>query len=266
MRFSLILVALLGATSLFSAEQSAFKTKQAQQEAITNAQADISETKQNIEGLQSVIAGLSENNQKLNIRLNDIDNAIKEDINVQIAQIKKVQEEQNEKLDKLTAAVTALGEALGGKKTTKTENKKADSKKAETKSEKAPQTKNEQPDFTKQESAVVASNAQKNFGEKKYKEAKAAYEYLVSKNYRPALSNYMLGEIEYAQGNYAAAMPYYKASVNLYDKGDYMPRLLYHAGISSDKIGKKEDANKFYAALKQIYPESPEAKAAPNRN
>lgn len=265
MKFSLILVALLGATSLFGAEQSAFKSKQAQQEAITNAQADISETKQNIEGLQSVIAGLSENNQKLSIRLNDIDSAIKEDINVQIAQIKKVQEEQNEKLDKLTVAVTALGEALGGKKTTKVDSKKTENK-TDTKTETPTQTKSQKPDFTKQESAVVASNAQKNFSEKKYKEAKAAYEYLVSKNYKPALSNYMLGEIEYAQGNYAGAMPYYKASVNLYDKGDYMPRLLYHAGISSDKIGKKEDANKFYAALKQIYPESPEAKVAPNRN
>lgn len=263
-KFFLLVVALLGATALFSAETSAFKNKQAQTEAITNAQADISETKQNIEGMQSVIAGLSENNQKLNIRINDIETMLKDDVNVQIADIKKNQEEQNEKLDKLTAAVTALGAALdgGGKKNTKA-SKTED--KIEKKSNKATKVDNDDRGLIGADSKSVLAQADKDFAAKKYAKAKEAYQALLDKNYKPAYSNYMLGEIAYANGKYADAIPYYKASVNLYDKGNYMPRLLYHTAISCDKIGKREDANKFYAALKQAYPDSEEAKVSPTR-
>ena len=44
-----------------------------------------------------------------------------------------------------------------------------------------------------------------------------------------------------------------------------MPRLLYHTAISLDKVGQPSEANKFYSALKKAYPDSPEAKAAPER-
>lgn len=264
MKKSFFLVALFGATALFGAETSAFKNKQAQTEAITNAQADISETKQNIEGMQSVIAGLSENNQKLSIRISDIETMLKDDVNVQIADIKKNQEEQNEKLDKLTAAVTALGAALDGgtkknTKASKTENK------VEKKSDKETKANNDDRDLIGADSKSVLAQADKDFAAKKYAKAKEAYQALLDKNYKPAYSNYMLGEIAYAAKKYSEAIPYYKASVNLYDKGNYMPRLLYHTAISCDKIGKTEDANKFYAALKQAYPDSEEAKVAPTR-
>lgn len=265
-RSFLLVVALFWATALLGAETSAFKSKQAQTEAITNAQADISETKQNIEGMQSVIAGLSENNQKLSIRISDIETMLKDDVNVQIADIKKNQEEQNAKLDKLTAAVTALGAALdGGTKKNAKESKTADKPATEKKSNKETKVDNEERDLIGADSKSVLAQADKDFAAKKYAKAKEAYQALLDKNYKPAYSNYMLGEIAYANQKYNEAIPYYKASVNLYDKGNYMPRLLYHTAISCDKIGKKEDANKFYAALKQAYPDSEEAKVAPTR-
>lgn len=263
MKKSFFLVALFWATALFSAETSAFKSKQAQSEAITNAQADISETKQNIEGIQSVISGLSENNQKLSIRINDVESMLKDDVNVQIAEIKKNQEEQNAKLDKLTAAVTALGAALDGG----TKKNAKESKVVEKKDNKETKTADKEKtlDLASADSKTILAQADKDFAAKKYVKAKEAYQALLDKNYKPAYSNYMLGEIAYTNGKYADAIPYYKASVNLYDRGDYMPRLLYHTAISCDKIGKTEDANKFYAALKQAYPDSKEAKAAPTR-
>ncbi len=46
---------------------------------------------------------------------------------------------------------------------------------------------------------------------------------------------------------------------------DYMAKLLYHTAISFDKVGDTARANGFYQALKAQYPQSAEAKAAPNR-
>lgn len=269
MKFHLILLALLGASSLFGAETSAFKSKTAQNEAISNAQSDIVDAKQNIEGLQSVVGGLGEANQKLSIRIGDVESALKDDISVQIEQIKKSQAEQSEKLDKLTEAVKALGAAMGAKTKTEKTDKKRDSKQEEKKSSKE-QTKSvakeNAPDITKMEPKAVLDLADKAYKDKKYSDAKKAFALLLDKNYKPAYANFMLGEIAYNSKQYADAIPYYRASVNLYDKGNYMPKLLYHTAISCDKIGDTANANKFYAALKQAYPDSAEAKAAPTRN
>lgn len=270
MKFHLILLALLGASSLFGAETSAFKSnKTAQNEAILNTQSDIVDAKQNIEGLQSIVGGLGEANQKLNIRIADVESALKDDISVQIEQIKKSQAEQSEKLDKLTEAVKALGAAMAAKTKTEKTDKKIDSKQEEKKSSKE-QTKSaakeNAPDITKMEPKAVLDLADKAYKDKKYSDAKKAFALLLDKNYKPAYANFMLGEIAYNSKQYADAIPYYRASVNLYDKGSYMPKLLYHTAISCDKIGDTANANKFYAALKQAYPDSAEAKAAPTRN
>ena len=121
------------------------------------------------------------------------------------------------------------------------------------------------PDITKMEPKAVLDLADKAYKDKKYSDAKKAFTLLLDKNYKPAYANFMLGEIAYNSKQYADAIPYYRASVNLYDKGNYMPKLLYHTAISCDKIGDTANANKFYAALKQAYPDSSEAKAAPTR-
>lgn len=81
----------------------------------------------------------------------------------------------------------------------------------------------------------------------------------------PARSNYYLGEIAYKKEQWRTAIKHYKISIDLYDKADYIPKLLYHTAISFDKIGEPSNANPFYNALKTNYPNSKEAKAAPNR-
>lgn len=112
----------------------------------------------------------------------------------------------------------------------------------------------------------VLALATKEFQNKNtYQNSKAKFEYLVEKNFRPARANFYLGEIEYKNQAYANAIVFYKKSVELYSKANYMPTLLYHTAISLDKVGDTQSANGFYQALKKDYPQSKEAKAAPNR-
>lgn len=119
--------------------------------------------------------------------------------------------------------------------------------------------------FAGKSNASIESEANKLYNEKKYAQAKSRFEYLISKNYKPARSYFMLGESEYFSQNYSKAIINYEKSVRSNDKADYMPKLLYHTAISFDKIKQTANANKFYSALKQEYPNSPEAKASPNR-
>ena len=79
------------------------------------------------------------------------------------------------------------------------------------------------------------------------------------------MANFYLGEISYQQKAYNEAIQYYQKSIELYDKADYTPKLLYHTAISFDKIKDTQSANRFYKALKLGYPDSKEAKASPDR-
>jgi len=99
------------------------------------------------------------------------------------------------------------------------------------------------------------------FNKKSYSESKLRFIQLVQKNYKPARSNFYLGEIAYFQKSYATAIEHYKKSISLYDKAGYIPTLLYHTGISFSKLKKSIQATQFFDALKQGYPDSKEAKS-----
>jgi TolA-binding protein len=115
------------------------------------------------------------------------------------------------------------------------------------------------------EGAVLIKEALEHFNANRLDEAKIRYEILVKKNYKPARSNFYLGEIAYKKEQWRTAIKHYKISIDLYDKADYIPRLLYHTAISFDKIGEPSNANAFYKALKTNYPNSKEAKASSDR-
>jgi TolA-binding protein len=99
------------------------------------------------------------------------------------------------------------------------------------------------------------------FKKKSYNEAKLRFSQLIAKNYKPARSNFYMGEIAYFQKSYTKAITHYKKSISLYDKADYIPTLLYHTGISFSKLKKNSEAKQFFDALKQGYPDSKEAKS-----
>ena len=88
------------------------------------------------------------------------------------------------------------------------------------------------------------------------------FQSLVKKNYKPAESNYYIGEIKFYRKKYKDALHYYKTSMLLYDKAKYLPRLLLHSAVSFEKTGDIENANNFYSTLVEVYPNTSEAKEA----
>ena len=95
-----------------------------------------------------------------------------------------------------------------------------------------------------------------------FTKAKIIFEDLIAIEYRPAESNFYIGEINYYRKNYKDALHFYKKSMTLDDKAEYLPRLLLHSAISFEELGDKENANNFYSTLVDIYPVSDEAKEA----
>lgn len=91
------------------------------------------------------------------------------------------------------------------------------------------------------------------------------FETLIAQKYKPAESNFYLGEIWYYRKKYDQAIVYFKKSALLYDKASWMPKLLLHSAISFEKTGDLENAANFYGTLVEVYPESNEAKTA-NKN
>jgi len=86
--------------------------------------------------------------------------------------------------------------------------------------------------------------------------------FLLKSNYRPAESNYLLGEISYYRKKYKDAISYFKTSAILYDKAKYMPKLLLHSAISFEKTNDLSNATSFYNTIIDVYPASNEANSA----
>ena len=103
------------------------------------------------------------------------------------------------------------------------------------------------------------------FGKRSYDAAKARFEETVAINFKPAASNYYLGEIAYYTHNYEDAVSYYKLSASLYDQASYMDVLYLHTAIALDKSGEKAQARSFYQHVIDTYPNKKTASIARNR-
>jgi TolA-binding protein len=103
------------------------------------------------------------------------------------------------------------------------------------------------------ENAALYKEGVRLFGKKRYDEAKQRFSITDQKGYKPAASNYYLGEIAYYTKQYEDAIFYYKKSAGLYDKASYIDVLLLHAGISLEKTGKKDQAKLFYQNIVDNY-------------
>ncbi|NOR57780.1 MAG: hypothetical protein GQ474_04580 [Sulfurimonas sp.] len=114
----------------------------------------------------------------------------------------------------------------------------------------------------KMSNAEVAKLAKANFDKKYYTKSIEYYTHLIKKNYKPARSHYMMGEIKYRRKHYADAIAYFKKSASLYSKASYMPELMLHTAISMDKTGDKKNAKYFYKGVIAKYPSSSAAKTA----
>ncbi|MGB3751570.1 MAG: tetratricopeptide repeat protein [Arcobacteraceae bacterium] len=111
-------------------------------------------------------------------------------------------------------------------------------------------------------SAVLLDEAKVFFKKDYFTNALPIFEDLISRNYKPAESNFYVGEIKYYRKKYKDALHYFKTSMTLYDKASYLPKLLLHSAISFEELGDNENAQNFYNTIIDIYPESNEAKEA----
>jgi TolA-binding protein len=110
--------------------------------------------------------------------------------------------------------------------------------------------------------AKILKKARYYYNKKYYTKAIEYYKYLFTHNYKPARSSYMLGEIYYYKRDYANAIAYFKESAMRYKKASYMPTLMLHTAVAMKKTGDTKNANMFFNALIQKYPNSKEAKSA----
>jgi TolA-binding protein len=88
------------------------------------------------------------------------------------------------------------------------------------------------------------------------------FEELIERDYKPAASNFYLGNMWYYREKYDDAIRYFKTSAMLYDKADYMPELLLHSAIAFEETNDLGNAVNFYTSVIDIYPNSKEAKEA----
>ncbi|MDR2080410.1 MAG: tetratricopeptide repeat protein [Campylobacteraceae bacterium] len=214
-----------------------------------------------LDGLSGKVASISQSAQAMdtnqsyqNTRIDELEKYVKESRELELAN----QETIKNVLTELTAMVDALNAdyATLNKRISALENKKTTTTSAASKSQFSANITSEE----------LSKEGERLFTNKEYNNSKKYFSELIARNYKPARNSYMLGEAEYFSEKWSEAIANYKKSVKLYDKADYMPRLLYHTAISFDKIGDTASANQFYKLLKTNYPDSKEAKASPNRN
>jgi len=113
--------------------------------------------------------------------------------------------------------------------------------------------------------ATLYSEGVRHFVKNRYSEAKKRFTITDAKGYKPAASNYYLGEIAYYTKQYEDAIFYFKKSAGLYDKASYIDTLLLHTAISLDKTGEKSQARVFYENIIENYPTKKTAKIAKDR-
>ncbi len=102
-------------------------------------------------------------------------------------------------------------------------------------------------------SSKLYSEGVRYFVKKRYDEAKKRFTLTDTKGYKPAASNYYLGEIAYYTKKYEDAIFYFKKSAGLYDQATYIDTLLLHTAVSLEKSGDKEQARAFYENIVANY-------------
>lgn len=240
----------------------------------------IESVSQRIDGLESIYEGdsrkLNEAVQKLNelVKKDEINTKEVEKIKAITAQLLQIQEENNtnnnKNLENLKLAITTLDKSINTinnsldqfitkeefeklkKSMGKEEPAKVSSKTADKVSDDDAKLPNDQ----------LLEKAKDLFGKKLYTQALPIFEDLASKNYKPAESNFYLGEICYYRKQYSDAIAYFKKSAMLYEKASYMPQLLLHSAVSFENIKDKENAVSFYSTLVSAYPNTAEAQTA----
>jgi len=198
--------------------------------------------------IDSKISDVVGNDNNKSITLENLQNEIDE-LKQQLSDNITLQNENQDKIKSVLAELSSLIDSINTNYVSKDEFNKLIKKRSAKNS------------ISGKSGAQLSREADKFFKNKSYKNATIRFKKLVSMRYKPARSNFKLGEISYYQKKYNQAIVYYKKSIALYDKASYIPTLLYHTGISLSKLKKNKEASSFFNALKSNYPNSKEAKS-----
>ena len=204
----------------------------------------ISQLKETVEGLKSIVNGQNSQIEQLSQKLNSS------------ANLEKVVNELSQRVATLESkpaqVIKEVTQASSISSNVETENKeKKDSIKKETKSI-----------DKKLSSKELFKKAVLNFTKSKLTKAQSQFKELLKRSYKRASVNFYLGEIAYKKGRYKDAIVYYQNSATLNESASYMDKLLLHTAISLKKKGKSADAKVFFKAVVDGYPNSNSAKEA----
>ncbi len=225
---------------------------------VSEVKAELGSVTEQLEGMRSVIDGYNTKIAKMDDRMRKLEEYVEEN--------RKIQEENQEKVKAVLSELGSLIDSINKNYVPKAQFDKLatelkSSKTSTTTSKNDEKVKTPAPkELSSKDSATLMKEADELFMKASYTEAQVRYDELLKRNYKPAKINFTLGEIAYTQKSYSSAIEYYKSSIALFDKAAYTPTLLFHTGASFDKLGKKKEAQNFYKALKEGYPDSPEAK------
>jgi len=259
----------------------------------SNNQANaVDSIRERIDGLQTIIESLSSLSRDNKLKLKSLDQAsidqIKSNNEYEKRLIESMQANSNiikindnftvtntkeiEKLKTIVVEISKLVDTINATYITKNEfnalvndvNKFKDlvTKELKDSAKKAKVIKQKKSKLDEMSNGDVETEAKKYYDKKFYTKALKYYNHLISKNYKPALSHYMIGEIKYYRKHYSDAIAYFKKSASLYSKASYMPTLMLHTAISMDKTGDKVNATTFYNAVITNYPQSNSANIA----
>ena len=225
------------------------------QKTLLKQQQILERNSERIDGLQSILEGLTDKIRRYDETVKKVD-----DLNATVAELSKSQQENFEQIRAVLKELGVMIDSINEKYVDKERFEALEKSFVDFKN--AYERFMKKSDLNGKSNAVLFKEAKTLFAKKAYDEAALRFEHLIKSHYKPATSNYYLGEIAYRQGRYKTAIAHYKKSASLYDKSKFMPTLLLHTAISLQRIGDKKQVKQFYESLVQLYPKSSAARVA----
>lgn len=216
---------------------------------LASLQQQIAQQEERIDGLTTIIEGLSASIHELQQARGANTSSVETNDTSNTALLKKL---------------AAMIDAINANYVSKEELQNALGNRSQVKSStKIATTKNES--IQGKSNATLYSEAVRYFVKKRYDEAQKRFTITDTKGYKPAASNYYLGEIAYYTKKYEDAIFYFKKSAGIYDKASYIDTLLLHTAVSLEKSGDKGQAKAFYENIIENYQGKKTAKIAKER-
>ncbi len=237
-------------------------------EGVGSVKMRLSKMDEDYEGLRSVVEGFGSRLSRMNQQIRDTQESIKEkdksiaslqqevvDLKIYINETRTIQDENQDRVKLVLSELSSLIDSINNNYVSKESFAKLEAQVKKHKTSKIISS------LSGKSGSILLKEGVALFDKKSFDEAKLRFTKLVKMNFKPARSNFYLGEIAYFQERFKTAIEHYKKSISLYDKADYMPTLLYHTGVSFSKLNNHEQSAQFFNALKQGYPNSKEAKS-----